>query len=179
MNARPTARLAAIIACFQPGRRLRPGGDDAGAWRNTLIECMRLGFADAQQWVCDRAHAIPLEGLASREYADRRRPRIDRAQAAQHVPYGSPLAGSDTVYLTAVDATTTTRHFINSLYMGTGSRAGGAGHRRQPIKPRQPLRAGPAHPSALAPNKRYQTIIPALTITQRGQIAGALHALSL
>ena len=39
-----------------------------------MIECMRIGFADAQQWVCDpRVVDIPLDALASVEYADQRR----------------------------------------------------------------------------------------------------------
>jgi gamma-glutamyltranspeptidase/glutathione hydrolase len=48
-------------------------------------------------------------------------PRIDLQRAAQHVPYGSPLAGSDTVYLSVVDGEGNACSFINSLYMGTGS----------------------------------------------------------
>ncbi len=39
-----------------------------------MIECMRLGFAGAQQWVCDpRVSDIPLDELVSPAYAARRR----------------------------------------------------------------------------------------------------------
>ena len=87
-----------------------------------MIECMRLAFADAQQWVCDpRVVPIPLAGLVSQSYAAQRRARIDPQLAARNVPFGSPLAGSDTVYLSVVDGEGNACSFINSLYMGTGS----------------------------------------------------------
>ncbi|HQY93383.1 gamma-glutamyltransferase family protein [Caldilinea sp.] len=145
---------------------------------HVLIECMRLGFADAQQWVCDpRVHPIPLEKLASKAYADQRRTRIDLQRAAQQVPYGAPLAGSDTVYLSVVDGEGNACSFINSLYMGTGSGlvVPGAGVSLQ--NRANLFQLDPAHPNALAPNKRpYQTIIPALTLHTTGEFAGALHA---
>lgn len=145
---------------------------------HTLIECMRLGFADAQQWVCDlRVHAIPLSGLASKEYADQRRTRIAADRAAQHVPYGSPLAGSDTVYLAVVDSEGNACSFINSLYMGTGSGLVVPGTGVSLQNRANLFVLDPAHPNALAPNKRpYQTIIPALTVYSEGELAGALHA---
>ena len=37
----------------QSGRWLRSGGHDEVDRLHTLIECMRIGYADAQQWVCD------------------------------------------------------------------------------------------------------------------------------
>ncbi|MBE2240704.1 MAG: gamma-glutamyltransferase family protein [Caldilineaceae bacterium] len=145
---------------------------------HVLIECMRLGFADAQQWVCDPCvHPIPLERLASKAYADQRRTYIDLQRAAQQVLCGAPLAGSDTVYLSVVDGEGNACSFINSLYMGTGSGlvVPGAGVSLQ--NRANLFRLDPAHPNALAPNKRpYQTIIPALTLHTTGEFAGALHA---
>jgi len=145
---------------------------------HTLIECMRLGFADAQQWVCDpRVSNIPLEGLSSRAYADQRRTHIDPQRAAQNVPYGDPRAGSDTVYLAVVDGEGNACSFINSLYMGTGSGlvVPGTGVSLQNRAALFVL--DEAHPNALAPNKRpYQTIIPAMTLFSEGEHAGALHA---
>lgn len=145
---------------------------------HVLIEAMRLGFADAQQWVCDpRVHTIPLAQLASRAYADQQRQRINPAQAAQRVPYGAPMAGSDTVYLSVVDGDGNACSFINSLYRGTGSGlvvpdTGVSLQNRANL-----FHLDPAHPNALAPHKRpYQTIIPALTLYTDGAHAGALHA---
>ncbi len=141
-----------------------------------MIECMRLAFADAQQWVCDTSMVdIPLAELCSLAYAERRRQRIDPRQALQDVPYGDPRmppqAGTDTVYLSVVDGQGNACSFINSLYMGTGSGlvvpgTGVSLQNRAALFVLDPL-----HPNALAPNKRpYHTIIPALT-----SLAGELH----
>jgi gamma-glutamyltranspeptidase/glutathione hydrolase len=145
---------------------------------HVLIEAMRLGFADAQQWVCDpRVHPIPLNELASRAYAEQRRQRIDVQRAAQHVPYGAPLAGSDTVYLSVVDGDGNACSFINSLYMGAGSGLVVPGTGVSLQNRANLFVLDPAHPNALAPDKRpYQTIIPALTTCTEGEFAGALHA---
>ncbi len=130
-----------------------------------MIECMRLAFADARQWVCDPyAVDIPLAELVSVEYAECRRQRIDAQRAAQDVPYGHPLAGCDTVYLSVVDGEGNACSFINSLYMGTGSGlvVPGTGVSLQNRAALFVLQ--PDHPNALAPNKRpYHTIIPAMT----------------
>ena len=138
-----------------------------------MIECMRLGFADAQQWVCDPyVTQIPLAELVSTGYADRRRRLIHPKQAAATVAYGEPLHGSDTVYLSVVDGEGNGCSFINSLYMGTGTGlvVPGTGVSLQNRAATFQLDA--AHPNALAPNKRpYQTIIPAMTVR-----AGELHA---
>ncbi|MCD6289747.1 MAG: gamma-glutamyltransferase family protein [Anaerolineae bacterium] len=140
---------------------------------HVMIECMRLAFADAQQWVCDpRVVDIPLGELISPEYADRRRQRVDMRQAAQDVPYGNPIAGSETVYLSVVDGEGNACSFINSLYMGTGSGlvVPGTGVSLQNRGALFVL--DPEHPNALAPNKRpYHTIIPAMTTK-----GGELHA---
>lgn len=169
--------LAAIIAL-----NLAAGFDLAAMSEvervHTMIECMRLGFADAQQWVCDpRVHPIPLAELSSRAYADRRRQRIDPLHAAQRVAYGDPIAGSDTVYLSVVDGEGNACSFINSLYMGTGSGlvVPGTGVSLQNRAALFVL--DPAHPNALAPKKRpYQTIIPAMTVHSEGEFTGQLHA---
>jgi gamma-glutamyltranspeptidase / glutathione hydrolase len=159
--------LAAIIAA-----NLAVGFDlaamDEADRIHTMIECMRLGFADAQQWVCDpRVVPIPLDALTSRAYADERRRRINPKAAAQNVPYGDPIAGSDTIYLSVVDGEGNACSFINSLYKGTGSGivvpgTGVSLHNRG-----HGFKLDPEHPNALAPNKRpYQTIIPAMIIHQ-------------
>lgn len=145
---------------------------------HVLLEAMRLGFADAQQWVCDpRVHPIPLHELTSRAYADRRRQRIDMQRAAHNTPYGAPMAGSDTVYLSVVDGDGNACSFINSLFMGTGSGLVTPGTGVSLQNRANLFVLDPEHPNALAPNKRpYQTIIPALTTCTEGEFAGALHA---
>ena len=145
---------------------------------HTMIESMRIGFADAQQWVCDpRVVDIPLDGLCSPEYAARRRADIDPLRAARNVPYGDPMAGSDTVYLTAVDGEGNACSFINSLYMGTGSGLVVPGTGVSLQNRAALFQLDPAHPNALAPHKRpYQTIIPAMSVYHAGEFAGELHA---
>jgi gamma-glutamyltranspeptidase/glutathione hydrolase len=166
--------LAAIIAA-----NLAAGYDLAAMSEvdrvHLQIECMRLGFADAQQWVCDpRVVPIPLAELSSMDYANRRRRRINLHSAAQHVPFGDPLAGSDTVYLSVVDGEGNACSFINSLYQGTGTGlvVPGTGVSLQNRAALFVL--DPDHPNALAPNKRpYQTIIPAMT-TKDGELHASL-----
>ena len=102
----------------------------------------------------------------------RRRECIDPRRAAQDVPYGDPMAGADTVYLSVVDGEGTACSFINSLYMGTGTGlvVPGTGVSLQNRATLFVL--DPEHPNALAPHKRpYQTIIPAMTTRD-----GELHA---
>lgn len=136
------------------------------------IECMRLAFADARQWVADpRAVDIPLAELASPGYAARRRERIDPHQAATDVPPGHP-AGAGTVYLSVVDGEGNACSFINSLYMGTGTGLVVPGTGVSLQNRAALFRLDSEHPNALAPNKRpYQTIIPAMTVR-----SGELHA---
>ncbi len=141
------------LAAMPPAERL-----------HVLIECMRLGFSDAQQWVADpRVVSLPIAELTSRSYADQRRKLINK-QAAIRVRYGNPLVGSDTVYLTVVDGEGNACSFINSLYMGTGTGlvVPGTGVSLQNRAALFVL--DPQHPNALAPHKRpYQTIIPAMS----------------
>ncbi|MCL4859061.1 MAG: gamma-glutamyltransferase family protein [Caldilineaceae bacterium] len=164
--------LAAIIAV-----NLAAGFDLAAMSEadrvHTMIECMRLGFADAQQWVCDpRVSKIPLDGLVSRQYAERRRQRIDPKRAAQRVPYGDPMAGSDTIYLCTADGEGNACSFINSLFNGTGTGLVVPGTGVSLQNRAALFMLDPEHPNALAPHKRpYQTIIPAMTVRD-----GELHA---
>ncbi len=164
--------LAAIIAA-----NLASGFDLASMSpadrTHVMIECMRFAFADAQQWVCDpRKVDIPLDGLVSMEYVEQRRSLINVKRAAAHVAYGTPMAGSDTVYLSAVDGEGNACSFINSLYMGTGSGLVVPGTGVSLQNRAELFVLDPEHPNALAPNKRpYHTIIPAMTTR-----AGELHA---
>ena len=169
--------LAAILAA-----NLAAGFDLAGlppADRvHIMVECMRLAFADAQQWVCDpRVVPIPLAALLSPAYTNHRRAQIDPQHAARNVPHGYPLVGSDTVYLSVVDGEGNACSFINSLYMGTGSGLVVPGTGVSLQNRADLFVLDPEHPNALAPHKRpYQTIIPAMTVHAAGPLAGELHA---
>ncbi len=110
--------------------------------------------------------------LVSTDYADRRRAGIDPRRAASECALRQPLAGSDTVYLSAVDGEGNGCSFINSLYMGTGSGLVVPGTGVSLQNRAALFELDPEHPNGLAPNKRpYQTIIPAMTVA-----GGELHA---
>lgn len=138
---------------------------------HVMIECMRLGFADAQQWVCDpRVTKIPLEDLVSMKFADGRRSLISMEKAAEDVPYGDPMGGSDTVYLSVIDGDGNACSFINSLFAGTGTGLVVPGTGISLQNRGAGFRLEPDHPNVLEPNKRpYHTIIPAMT-TRSGEL---------
>lgn len=137
------------------------------------IEAMRLAFADAFYAVADPCFsAAPLETLLSPEYAAKRRAKIDPRRAARHVEHGVPLASSDTVYFSVVDAEGNACSFINSNYMGFGTGIVPRGWGFSLQNRGHNFSLSEDHPNALQPGKRpYHTIIPAMaTRAQDGSL---------
>lgn len=123
------------------------------------IEAMKLGYTDAQRYVCDPEYVhVPVEGMLSKEYAATRRSLIGE-NALDPGPGVPP--GSNTVYFCTADGDGMMVSFIQSGFANFGSHVvvPGLGF---PFQNRgKGFSLDTNHPNALAPGKRpYHTIIP-------------------
>ena len=157
--------IAALMALnIAEGFDLSSMGAQSADWYHYLIESMRLGYADALQYVADpRVADVPVDAMLSKEYATTRRNWISNDTAIVEVSYGRPGAHGDTVYLTVVDGQGNACSLINSLYQGFGTglivpETGIALQNRGAL-----FSLDSSHPNYLEGGKRpYQTIIPAM-----------------
>ncbi len=140
---------------------------DSPARIHLMVECVRLAWADAHEYIADMSQAdLPLDRLLSMEYAAERAALIQPYYAIDPPPSpGEMPGGSDTIYLSAVDGDGNACSFIKSLYMGfgVGIVAEGTGVWLQNRGAGFSL--VPGHRNALAPGKRpYHTIIPGMAL---------------
>lgn len=136
-----------------------------------FVEAKKLAFEDRARYYADPDFAdVPVAELISKEYADRRRAKIDPERAATELPAGDPrLDEGDTIYLTTADGEGNMVSLIQSNYrgMGSGMTPDGLGFILQ--NRAEMFSLDPDHPNTLEPGKRpFHTIIPGF-ITRDGE----------
>jgi gamma-glutamyltranspeptidase/glutathione hydrolase len=156
-----TALLALnILEGFDLGAMSR----EPDLYYHTMIEAMKLAFADRNKYIADPAFAkVPVSELLSKEYAAKRRSLIRPDVAMEQPTPGQVAGGTDTTYFTVVDKERNAVSFINSIYelFGSGIVAGDTGivlHNRG-----AGFSLDPSHANRIEPGKRpFHTIIPAM-----------------
>jgi len=139
-------------------------GHNSPEYLHLLIEAKKAAFRDRDQFITDpEFEKIPMDRLLSKEYATKVRDKIGRDKAAVPSAFAFPEAGSETVYLTAVDKNRNAVSFISSLFLafGSGVVVGGTGIALQ--NRGRSFSLDPKHRNKLEPHKRpLHTIIPGM-----------------
>lgn len=131
------------------------------------VEAMKLAFADVYRFVADPdCMKIAAESLQDNKYLRARAAMID-PKNAQTFGHGQP-SQSETVYLTAADASGMMVSFIQSNYMGFGSGIVVPGTGISLQNRGAAFNLTPDHPNCVDGGKRpFHTIIPGF-VTQAG-----------
>jgi gamma-glutamyltranspeptidase/glutathione hydrolase len=139
---------------------------------NMKIKPLLLPYDYESWYVSDPAFSkIPMDELLSRSYADERSKLIDPKRAQVDPKRGTPVASSNTVYLSVVDEMGNACSFINSNYMGFGTGIVPKGWGFTLQNRGHNFSLDPNHPNALQPRKRpYHTIIPAMVTREDGSL---------
>lgn len=152
-------------------RRLLDMEHNSPEYLHTLVESLRLAFADSQWYVSDPAfNNTPVDQLLSKEYLASRAKLFNREKTNPMVIHGSPVNSSDTVYFTVTDQWGNACSYIQSNYagFGTGAIPEGCGFTLQNRGCNFTLMRN--HPNVLEGGKRpYHTIIPAMA-TRNGEL---------
>jgi gamma-glutamyltranspeptidase/glutathione hydrolase len=138
-------------------------GFGSADYLHLLVEAKKLAYEDRARYYADPAATdVPVAGLISGHYADRRRQLINMERAAASYPPGDPaLDAGDTIYLAVGDRAGNMVSLIQSNYagMGSGMTPGDLGFVLQ--NRGQLFSLEPGHANVYAPGKRpFHTIIP-------------------
>jgi gamma-glutamyltranspeptidase/glutathione hydrolase len=175
--------LTALLALnILEGFDLKAMSAERDRYYHTLIEAMKLAFADRNRYIADPAFAkVPVTQLLSKEYAAGRRALIDPNKALDSPAPGN--IGSDTTYFSVIDKDGNAVSFINSLFdsFGSGVVAGDTGIVLQ--NRGSGFSLDPNHPNRIEPGKRpFHTLIPAMVFKDDrlflslGVMGGAIQA---
>ncbi|HEX3811118.1 MAG TPA: gamma-glutamyltransferase family protein [Rhizomicrobium sp.] len=165
----PNSQGAATLEMLQilKGYDLKKMGAGSADTLTAMLEAKRLAYEDLAKWYADPDFAkIPMKGLISAAYADRRRKLIDLKHANPDIGPGDPqLHDGDTIYLTTADKDGMMVSLIQSNYRGMGSGLV-ADHLGFMFQDRGELYSlNPDAANVYAAGKRpFQTIIPAFVM---------------
>lgn len=132
---------------------------------HTLIQCLRIAFADACWFITDpHASKVTPASLLSSEYLAERAKLYSPEKATIMLEHGSPVHNtSDTIYLAVTDAEGNGCSLVNSVADTFGSLIVPSGTGFVLQNRGSGFNLDPSHPNAYSPGKRpYNTIIPAM-----------------
>jgi gamma-glutamyltranspeptidase/glutathione hydrolase len=145
---------------------LKSMGHNSAEYVHTLVEALKLAFADRDHWIADpRFTKVPTEQLLSKRYGEERRKLINpqRAQPGA-VPYGSPGETSSFAIADQFGNVVSATHSVNATF-GAGVVVEGGGY---VLNNRlQYFSLDEKDANVLAPGKRPRhTISPALALKE-------------
>jgi gamma-glutamyltranspeptidase/glutathione hydrolase len=145
---------------------LATSGFNSDQYLHTLIQSMKLAFADGHNVITDpRFREIPVTKMISDIYCQERSKLITDKN---NLPPSKRHQDADTIYLTIIDKDRNMVSFINSLYysFGSGIVVEGTGIILQ--NRGSAFTLDESHNNCLEPRKRpYHTIIPAMMFKDR------------
>ena len=167
------------------GYDLNSLGHNSADYIHTVVESLKLAFADREQYYGDpKCVDVPLKSLLSKEYAAQRRILIDPHHASHDQRPGNPHTGGallegeeifaarnwgpGTVYVTVVDAQRNMASFTPSgAWIPSSPVIDGLGF---PLGTRvQTFFLDPRHPNALVPGKQPRTTLTPSLVLRNGE----------
>lgn len=171
------------LALLDPAA-LVAAGQNSADYLHTLVEALKLAFADREQYYGDPALVeVPLDALLSDAYAARRRPLIDPGRASLEQRPGDPrrlAARLDGPLVPAAPWGRGTTHVnvVDRARTMVSATASGAWIGASPVVPElgfplttrcQTFALDPAHPNVVAPGKQPRTTLTPTLVTREGR----------